>query len=92
MATRVSILLPAYCAEATLAAALRSIQRQTETCWECVVVDDGSSDATAAVARGFAERDPRFLIRSLGWNLKPTMWRTVCDGFSGRRRCPSWSQ
>ena len=65
MATRVSILLPAYCAEATLAAALRSIQRQTENCWECVVVDDGSSDATAAVARGFAERDPRFLVRSL---------------------------
>jgi GT2 family glycosyltransferase len=62
---RVSILLPAYAAEATLASALRSIQRQTETRWECVVVDDGSSDETAAVARGFAERDPRFLVLRL---------------------------
>jgi glycosyltransferase involved in cell wall biosynthesis len=65
LATRVSILLPAYDAEATLAAALRSIQRQTETRWECVVVDDGSRDATGAIARGFAERDPRFLILGL---------------------------
>jgi len=62
---RVSILLPAYCAEATLAPALRSIQRQTETRWECVVVDDGSTDATRAIARGFAERDPRFLVLGL---------------------------
>ena len=61
-AARVSILLPAYSAEATLAAALRSIQRQTETRWECVVVDDGSPDGTGAIARGFAERDPRFLV------------------------------
>jgi glycosyltransferase involved in cell wall biosynthesis len=65
LATRVSILLPAYCAEATLAAALRSIQRQTETRWECVVVDDGSRDRTAAIARGFAERDPRFRVLAL---------------------------
>jgi glycosyltransferase involved in cell wall biosynthesis len=65
LATRVSILLPAYCAAATLTTALRSIQRQTETRWECVVVDDGSSDETAALARGFAERDPRFLVLSL---------------------------
>ena len=62
MATRVSILLPAYRAEATLAAALRSVQRQTETRWECVVVDDGSPDATGAIAHGFAERDSRFLV------------------------------
>jgi len=65
MAPRVSILLPAYCAEATLAAALRSVQRQTETRWECIVVDDGSSDGTAAIARDFAERDPRFRVLGL---------------------------
>jgi glycosyltransferase involved in cell wall biosynthesis len=58
-------LLPAHCAEATLATALRSIERQTETRWECVVVDDGSSDDTGAIARGFAARDPRFLVLGL---------------------------
>jgi glycosyltransferase involved in cell wall biosynthesis len=59
---RVSILLPAWNAEATLDAALRSVVRQTETHWECIVVDDGSSDGTLAVARRFAARDPRFRV------------------------------
>ncbi len=59
---RLSILLPAYNAGSTLAACLRSITRQTETRWECLVVDDGSSDATASIARSFARRDPRFRL------------------------------
>jgi cellulose synthase/poly-beta-1,6-N-acetylglucosamine synthase-like glycosyltransferase len=59
---RVSILLPAYCAQATLASALSSIERQTEGNWDCVIVDDGSSDATADIAREFAARDPRFRL------------------------------
>lgn len=64
MAPRVSILLPAFNAGATLAACLRSVQRQTETRWECVIVDDGSTDGTVACARTFAERDQRFTIVS----------------------------
>ena len=63
--TRVSILLPAYNAERTLPATLRSILRQTEPSWECVIVDDGSSDATVACARTFAQRDARFVVVSV---------------------------
>ena len=59
---RVSILLPAYNAERTLPATLRSILRQTEPDWECVVVDDGSSDATLACARTVADRDARVVV------------------------------
>jgi glycosyltransferase involved in cell wall biosynthesis len=59
---RVSILLPAYEAEATLPASLRSVQRQTETRWECVIVDDGSRDGTGRVARAFADSDDRFEV------------------------------
>jgi len=58
----VSILLPAFDAEPTLAACLESIRRQREARWECVVVDDGSRDGTAACARRFAVRDPRFRV------------------------------
>jgi glycosyltransferase involved in cell wall biosynthesis len=54
--------MPAFDAEATLPASLRSVQRQTETRWECVVVDDGSGDGTLARARAFAARDPRFRV------------------------------
>jgi glycosyltransferase involved in cell wall biosynthesis len=58
----VSILLPAFNAAATLPACLRSIQRQSETRWECVIVDDGSSDTTLECARSFARRDDRFTV------------------------------
>jgi len=56
----VSVLIPAFNAEETLAAALRSVERQTERDWECVLVDDGSTDGTLSVARTFAMRDARF--------------------------------
>lgn len=58
----VSVLLPARDAAPTLAASLRSIQRQRFADWECVVVDDGSVDDTLAVARRFAAEDSRFVI------------------------------
>jgi cellulose synthase/poly-beta-1,6-N-acetylglucosamine synthase-like glycosyltransferase len=59
---RVSILLPVRDAEATLAACLRSIVRQTDRDWECVLVDDGSLDASLAVARTFAAADARIRV------------------------------
>ena len=62
MTPRVSILLPAFNAADTLPACLRSVQRQTETRWQCVIVDDGSTDATLACARGFADADRRFVV------------------------------
>ena len=59
---RVSILLPAYNAADTLPACLHSIQRQTESRWECVLVDDGSTDGTLACVHRFAERDDRIVV------------------------------
>ena len=56
----VSILLPAFEAEATLPACLRSIERQRLRDFECIVVDDGSSDGTGDIAAAFARRDARF--------------------------------
>ncbi len=53
------MLLPAYDAAQTLACALRSVQRQSETDWECIVIDDGSCDRTAEIARAFAREDTR---------------------------------
>lgn len=58
----VSILLPAFNAAATLPAALRSIRRQTERRWECVLIDDGSTDDTLAIARRSAAGDPRLRV------------------------------
>lgn len=61
----VSVLIPAFNAAATLAAALTSVQRQSERDFECLVVDDGSSDATAEVARHFVREDRRFRLLGL---------------------------
>src|SRR6187551_1115363 len=58
----VSVLVPAYNAETTLAATLESVLGQTYQQWEAIVVDDGSTDATASVARSFATRDTRIQL------------------------------
>lgn len=60
----VSILMPAYNAEDTIAAAIASVQAQERTDWEHVIVDDGSTDRTLAVAREAAAGDPRIKIFS----------------------------
>lgn len=62
MVPDVSVLIPAFDAEATLAVALRSVQRQTLRTWECILVDDGSRDRTRAIAEGFASRDGRVRV------------------------------
>ena len=59
---RVSVLLPVFDAAPFLAACLRSIQRQTERNFECLVVDDGSTDGSLEIARSMASRDPRFRV------------------------------
>jgi glycosyltransferase involved in cell wall biosynthesis len=59
---RTSILLPVFDAVETMHTCLRSIQRQTDPDWECVIVDDGSSDRGIDVAREFVAMDARFQL------------------------------
>jgi len=56
LAADVSVIVPAYNAQATLAAALRSALQQSVPPLEVVVVDDGSADGTAAVAEAFGPK------------------------------------
>ena len=59
---RVSVIVPAYNAEKTLAETLNSIKNQTFQAWEAIIVDDGSSDDTAAITREWAKLDSRFRV------------------------------
>jgi glycosyltransferase involved in cell wall biosynthesis len=58
----VSVLLPFRDAAGTLAAALRSVARQSLTDFECILVDDGSTDESRAIARAVAAQDQRFRV------------------------------
>jgi glycosyltransferase involved in cell wall biosynthesis len=49
----ISVIIPAYNAERYLAQAIESVLAQRPAPAEVIVVDDGSSDGSAAVARGF---------------------------------------
>ena len=55
----VSIIMPAYNAEKYIADSIKSILAQTYSSWELIVVDDGSTDGTAAVVQEFIARDSR---------------------------------
>ncbi|WP_235017704.1 bifunctional glycosyltransferase/CDP-glycerol:glycerophosphate glycerophosphotransferase [Thermomonospora echinospora] len=54
--------MPFYNAEPFLHACLESLERQSLRDLEVLMVDDGSADGGAAVAKEFAERDPRFRL------------------------------
>lgn len=60
---QISVVVTAYNAAPFLGATLDSIRAQTFQAWECLVIDDGSTDATPQIARDYAARDNR--IRAL---------------------------
>lgn len=58
----VSIVVPAYNAAPFLRASLDSVRAQTYPAWEVIIVDDGSTDETVALARHYVEQDSRFML------------------------------
>jgi glycosyltransferase involved in cell wall biosynthesis len=59
---KVSVVVPAYNVSAYLEAALSSVESQSFTGYEVLIVDDGSTDETAQVALTFCRRDSRFQL------------------------------
>lgn len=64
MTPRISIVLPCYNSAAHLQQTLDSLSAQTFRDFECIAIDDGSTDATRALLEIHAARDPRFTITS----------------------------
>lgn len=63
----VSIMMPAFNAEASIGLACASLVAQDVDDWECVIVDDGSSDGTFDLVSSLS--DPRFRIIRHSKNL-----------------------
>jgi glycosyltransferase involved in cell wall biosynthesis len=59
---RVSIIMPCYNAARFIAEAIAGVIAQTESSWELLVIDDGSTDGSAEVVGRFA--DPRIRLIS----------------------------
>ncbi|MGB1309546.1 MAG: glycosyltransferase family 2 protein, partial [Oceanihabitans sp.] len=65
----VSIIIPTYNRAHLIGDTLNSVLAQTYRNWECIVVDDGSSDATSAVVNKYIAKDARFQFYNRPKNL-----------------------
>ncbi len=63
-APSVSVVIPSYNHADYLGEAIDSVRAQSLADWELVIVDDGSADDSLAIARGYAERDPRIRVHA----------------------------
>jgi glycosyltransferase involved in cell wall biosynthesis len=58
----VSVIIPAYNRERTIAKAVKSVQLQTYTEWEAIIVDDCSTDGTVQIVKRMAKDDHRIRV------------------------------
>lgn len=81
----ISIVTPMYNASAYIVETIRSVQAQTYTDWEWLMVDDGSTDDTRVLAQREADADPegRIRILSMERNSGPALCR--CAGVDASR-------
>ncbi|QYA24025.1 glycosyltransferase family 2 protein [Gramella sp. MT6] len=57
---KISVIVPCYNQANFLDEALESVLRQTYENWECIIINDGSDDDTAAIAGRWVKKDDRF--------------------------------
>ena len=57
---KVSIIVPCYNQGNFLSETLNSVLNQTYSNWECIIVNDGSTDNTEIIAESFMQKDKRF--------------------------------
>ncbi|MFM0043759.1 glycosyltransferase family 2 protein [Paraburkholderia sediminicola] len=58
--SKVSIVVPCFNQEEFIAEALESVLRQSYSDWECIVVNDGSTDGSEAIIERYAKKERRF--------------------------------
>lgn len=70
----ISIVTPAFNAASFIGSAIESVQNQSYSNWEMLIVDDGSSDDTAGVVLHYSSQDARIKLISQK-NAGPAMAR-----------------
>ena len=59
---KVSIITPCYNAAPYITRTINSVQNQTISDWEMIIVDDGSIDNSADIVKDFASKDARIKL------------------------------
>lgn len=62
MTPKIDIIIPVYNKKKYLAQCIRSIQKQTFSDWNLILVDDGSTDGSASICDKFAAADSRISV------------------------------
>ncbi len=68
MEALVSIITPTYNSEKFIAETIRSVQSQSYSYWEMIIVDDCSSDQTESIVRNYMNDDSRISFHQLQKN------------------------
>jgi glycosyltransferase involved in cell wall biosynthesis len=61
MKDKISVIIPCYNQALFLEEALQSVLKQTHKNWECIIIDDGSTDSSKEIALQWCDFDERFL-------------------------------
>lgn len=56
----ISIIIPSFNRENLIGDTLNSVLTQTYSNWECIIIDDGSTDSTQRIITGYLSKDQRF--------------------------------
>src|SRR5688572_19289261 len=84
MATHVSIVIPTHNRSGFLRRALQSVLDQAYSHWECIIVDDASTEDIRAAVAAIAPGEPRMRVVRLEEQRGATIARaTGCDHASG---------
>lgn len=69
--------MPAFNAVSTIAESIESVLAQSEPDWELLIINDGSTDGTAACVAGYAFRDARVRLLETDGRVGPASARNV---------------
>lgn len=75
MSESVSIITPTFNSAKYIAETIQSVQKQTYSNWEMIIVDDGSKDQTVEIIQNFMEEDHRIHLIQMAKNSGPAKAR-----------------
>ncbi len=72
-----SLIVPVYNGEQTLCRCLASLKNQTEPDFEVLIIENGSTDSSAAICASYAAEDSRFQVLQLETSCGPSAARNA---------------